>query len=119
MGGHPNYWPKNKVDHNLKQLQNGGLTNSAHDSNSIMHYSFPSWMFIKNENSPCFTEENNNLSLTDQEMMGRAYPFDNEVIAAIDTYRVNNLGSIIAMPNITNNIQKFHIKHLEYYKQIQ
>ena len=39
LGGSPNYWTKAKVDHNLRQLTKGGLTYSAHDIHSIMHYS--------------------------------------------------------------------------------
>ena len=118
MGGPPNYWPKHKVDHNLRQLKQGGLTNSGHDSDSIMHYSFPTWMFIENEKSPCYTSENHDLSATDKIMMEKAYPFKKEIIETIDKSRVVHLESIINNTKTPNTIQAFHHKHLDFYKNI-
>lgn len=115
LGGPPNYWPKWKVDHNLRQLLAGGLTYSAHDSQSIMHYSFPAWMFIKGEQSPCFTSENTHLSDTDKEMMEKAYPFDDHLIARTDENRIGNLRSIMAVQTPKSAIHDFNQSHLAYY----
>ncbi len=115
LGGPPNYWPKWKVDHNLRQLQVGGLTYSAHDSKSIMHYSFPAWMFIKGEQSGCFTAENTHLSETDKEMMGKAYPYDDELIARTDESRIENLRSLMTTQSPKSPIHDFNQNHLAYY----
>ncbi len=75
LGGSPNFWPKWKVDHNLRQLQSSdAFTVSPHDPRSIMHYSFPKWMFHRGEQSHCFTEVNESLSDLDQAGMADAYP---------------------------------------------
>ena len=76
LSGPPNFWSKEQVDYNLKQLPAGGLTYSPHDKQSIMHYSFPDWMFVSGENSPCHIEEPTNLSEQDKIMAAKAYPFD-------------------------------------------
>ena len=115
LGGPPNYWPRWKVDHNLRQLQSGGLTYSAHDADSIMHYSFPAWMFITGENSPCYTSENKTLSDMDKEMMKSAYPFDDELIAEVDEERIENLKVLVAAQPKTSPIHEFNRSHLRYY----
>jgi hypothetical protein len=78
LSGPPNNWSKEQVDHNLKQMPAGGLTYSAHDKNSIMHYAFPEWMFLSGTNSPCFSQNNIALSDEDKRMAGEAYPFDED-----------------------------------------
>lgn len=115
LGGPPNYWPKWKVDHNLRQLQSGGMIYSAHDKHSIMHYSFPGWMFVTGKNSPCYTVENNDLSETDKEMMGEAYPFDEELIAMADEDRIESLRELIELQSPSSSIAEFNRNHLEYY----
>lgn len=80
LAGPPNFWSKEQVDYNLKQLPAGGLTYSAHDKNSIMHYSFPAWMFLSGTDSVCYVEENAVLSEEDKIMAGRAYPFDDKLL---------------------------------------
>lgn len=116
LGGHPNYWPKAKVDHNLRQLKQGtGYTYSAHDIESIMHYSFPEWMFKSGTNSPCHTSENNDLSEEDKKMMGKAYPFEQEMIAEIDSSRIENLSELCKMENLPESTNQMHKKHLDYY----
>lgn len=115
LGGPPNYWPKWKVDHNLRQLQSGGMIYSAHDKHSIMHYSFPAWMFVTGEESPCYTTENTDLSETDQEMMADAYPFEEELIAMNDEDRIANLEALIEIQSPDTSIREFNRNHLEYY----
>ena len=117
LGGPPNYWPKWKVDHNLRQLRSGGMIYSAHDKHSIMHYSFPAWMFVTGEDSPCFTTENTELSDMDKEMMGDAYPFDEELIAMNDEDRIANLEALIEHQAPDSRAREFNRNHLQYYLQ--
>lgn len=74
LAGPPNFWSKEKVDFNLGKMPAGGLTYSPHDKYSIMHYSFPDWMFLSGKASPCFVDENMDLSTEDIRMAGAAYP---------------------------------------------
>ncbi|WP_051907926.1 hypothetical protein [Flavimarina sp. Hel_I_48] len=117
LGGAPNYWTKAKVDHNLRQLQEGGLTFSAHDKNSIMHYSFPAWMFISKEESPCFTAVNTELSEEDKRMMQIAYPFEDDRIQKKDKERMGALKELVAMSRNDSDINHFHKRHLDYYEK--
>lgn len=83
LAGPPNYWSKEKVDFNLRQMPAGGLTYSPHDKHSIMHYSFPEWMFLSGKYSPCFIFGNKDLSAEDKRMAGLAYPFEKEKTAQL------------------------------------
>ncbi|WP_432714030.1 hypothetical protein [Pedobacter sp.] len=80
LAGPPNYWSKEKVDFNLRKMPAGGLTYSPHDKKSIMHYAFPDWMFLSGTSSPCYVEENVDLSEEDKQMAAEAYPFEGEQI---------------------------------------
>lgn len=80
LAGPPNYWAKERVDFNLREMPAGGLTYSPHDKHSIMHYSFPDWMFLSGELSACYIAENNDLSPEDIRMAANAYPFEEEKI---------------------------------------
>lgn len=117
LGGAPNYWTKAKVDHNLRQLTEGGLTYSAHDVNSIMHYSFPEWMFISGAKSPCYTQENHQLSEEDKQMMAMAYPFKEELIAKKDNNRIKYLTTMSNLDAFTKASHQLHQKHLDYYRE--
>ncbi len=103
LAGPPNYWPKRKVDHNLRQLPLEDITYSDHDKNSIMHYALPEWMFKSGTNSPCFTKRNTTLSATDKRMMGQAYPKDNEIAERMIDNRINNLSSIVENKTLDEN----------------
>lgn len=81
LAGPPNFWAKEQVDFNLRQMPAGGLTYSPYDKNSIMHYVFPEWMFLSGANSPCYVKENLGLSEADKEMAGEAYPFKEHLLA--------------------------------------
>jgi len=119
LGGPPNYWPKWKVDHNLRQLKQGNLTFSAHDKNSIMHYSFPAWMFLSGEDSQCYTTENHELSPEDKAMMAEAYPMEPGNIQKLDAYRMENLESLARNSELPKTMRELHKNHLEYYRKCQ
>lgn len=115
LGGPPNYWTKAKVDHNLRQLTEGGLTYSAHDKHSIMHYSFPAWMFLTGTKSPCYTEENYELSDEDKKMMAVAYPYKKALIAKKDLTRIEHLTELSNLEDFNKATNQIHQKHLEFY----
>lgn len=81
LAGPPNFWPKEQVDFNLRQMPAGGLTYSPYDKLSVMHYSFPEWMFLSGASSPCYVEENTGLSEEDKKMAEDAYPFKEDLLA--------------------------------------
>lgn len=91
LAGPPNNWSKETVDYNLRKMAAGGLTYSPHDRSSIMHYSFPAWMFVSGEASPCYIPENTNLSEEDKRMAQKAYPFSEESILKQRKERIKNL----------------------------
>lgn len=116
LGGHPNYWSEAKVDHNLRQLRKDGLTFSAHDVHSIMHYSFPEWMFLSGSDSPCHTSKNTSLSNEDKKMMERAYPYANDRITEMDSARINSLQMLSKLEGfLPSSTLKNHRKHMDYY----
>ena len=117
LGGHPNYWPKWKVDHNLRQLPGGGLTYSPHDKHSIMHYSFPAWMFKQGEQSPCYTTRNDELSEKDGEMAGVAYPSNEEAQEALNKTRVAQLESIVQAPEMPKKVTRKFERQLAFIKK--
>lgn len=71
----PNNWSKEMVDYNLKKIAARSLSYSPHDSESIMRYSFPAWMFKSKEKSSCYIGEKMTLSDEDKRMARKAYPF--------------------------------------------
>lgn len=118
LGGAPNYWPKSKVDHNMRQLQEGSISYSAHDSDSIMHYSFPAWMFITEKESPCFTEQNLELSEEDKRMMQNAYPEDEQLVQTRDHQRIKSLEELLSKSTKDDLVTTFRRNHLDYYKKV-
>lgn len=76
LGGPPNYWPKAKVDANLRQLKESVafFELSDFDALSIMKYYFPDWMFTSGKQSHCYSEENVLISEQDKKGVGIAYP---------------------------------------------
>jgi hypothetical protein len=113
----PNRWNRARVDHNLRQLPGGGLTFTAHDKTSIMHYAFPAWMFKKGETSTCFTSRNNILSPMDKSMMGEAYPVSRAAFENQTTTRINNLEKIVHFNELKNDsIKSYFNRHLDFLR---
>lgn len=71
LGGPPNNWPRDKVDHNVFYKYSKDTTQfSKFDPNSIMLYSFPaSWTL-----NGVGTHSNKSLSGTDTSFINRCYP---------------------------------------------
>lgn len=100
LGGPPNNWPRWKVDHNLRKLPGGGLSYSPHDKESIMHYSFPDWMFTTGDQSPCYTHRNNVLSDADKQMAGEAYKEDEAEAEELIDARKANLQELVKFESL-------------------
>lgn len=114
LGGSPNYWPKWKVDHNLRKLPGGGLTYSAHDKESIMHYSFPDWMFTSGDHSPCYTTRNDILSAADKTMAAQAYPRDTDAAAEVVANRRANLTELVGAERLVASQQQRFKRQLRF-----
>jgi hypothetical protein len=75
LGGPPNGWDKETVDHNLRQLRpSSAFLLQTFDAKSIMKYYFGAWMFASGENSKCFSKRNDVLSAGDKKGIAAAYP---------------------------------------------
>ena len=74
LGGPPNNWDRETVDHNLRQLPYDGKLISDPDRKSIMFYQFAPWMFKRGAQSPCYVGPNTTLSAGDKQAMREAYP---------------------------------------------
>jgi hypothetical protein len=104
LGGYANFWPKAKVDFNLRAIQvSSAFLVGPFDKNSIMKYFFDAFMFVKGEKSVCYTKTEN-LVLSDQDRVGAksAYPSDAPAIAKVLIERQRVLeelkGSVNASP---------------------
>lgn len=75
LGGPPNSWDKDKIDHNMRPIVlSPRLRVTDYDRKSIMHYSLPASWFKNGTNSSCWVARNDDLSETDIIAMGAAYP---------------------------------------------
>jgi hypothetical protein len=113
LAGPPNFWSKEKVDFNLKQMPAGGLTFSPYDKQSIMHYSFPEWMFILGSASPCFIEVNNALSEEDKKMAAKAYPFNDITATELRMQRQEHIVQLLKRLDAFNET-----KHSAMYQRL-
>lgn len=74
LAGAPNYWPRQKVDHNLRRITTPEVTTGSFDSASIMLYSFDP-LFYKTTPSPCAPTGNGiDLSAGDRRGLRLLYP---------------------------------------------
>lgn len=95
LGRSPNYWPRSKVDQNLRQLSPyGDYLLSPRDRASVMHYRFPEWMFTRGISSPCCVAENTALSPGDIEGLRAAYPNSADALLSLDAEVMKQLMQI-------------------------
>lgn len=88
LSGKPNRWGRPKVDANLRQLPNSSAFSvgvGPFDNLSVMKYKFPADMFVAGSKSPCFTQDGQNLNLSQQDLVGflSTYPADETALAAV------------------------------------
>ena len=79
LGGPPNEWIISEVDFNLRRLpydRRQTYEISPYDSMSIMHYAFPSWMFVMKDRARCYRAPGSitTLSTLDRRAAAKAYP---------------------------------------------
>ena len=116
LGGPPNNWSKATVNHNMKEMPGGGLTYSLHDRKSVMHYSFPAWMFVKGKASPCFIAPNNKLSASDKKMAAKAYPFAPKKVAAVRAESLAKVEDIVRAAAPGEPVSPFFNQYLEFLR---
>lgn len=83
LGGYANYWSKTTVDANLRTIPTtSAFLVGPFDKSSIMKYFFGAFMFIKGDQSPCYTDAEN-LVVSAQDFVGvaQAYPNDAAAVA--------------------------------------
>lgn len=118
LGGYANFWPRPKVDFNLRALSNtSAYTIGAFDKNSIMKYFFDQSMFIKGKSSPCYTPTEN-LSLSPQDVAGvqEAYPSDASAAADTSASLRDVLQQLRDAPDATPAVYQQTTKQLSFIK---
>jgi hypothetical protein len=84
LGAAPMRWSRQRVDTNLRWLKpsaafpsgtQSGTQIAEFDSNSIMRYHFPDWMFVAGVRSACYAEPIVVLSEEDRRRFNALYPF--------------------------------------------
>lgn len=75
LGGPPNGWPRDVVDHNLRQLADSrAFPKTPFDRDSIMKYEFPARQLVRGEASACYARRSDTLSSGDRSGIAAAYP---------------------------------------------
>ncbi len=118
LGGYANYLPKDKVDSNLRSLPvSSAFLIGPFDKKSIMKYFFAAFMFLKETDSPCYTDsETRNLSDQDKVGAQRAYPSDPILVGTFIGQQKQILAQMAASPNASSAIIKNVKAHLETFK---
>lgn len=83
LQGHPNYWPIEQIDHNLKPIAAAPADAGPFDRKSIMLYAFPASFYKSGVKAECLTLGNNALSEGDIAAVRKFYPADAAQAAAI------------------------------------
>lgn len=108
LSGLPNAWKVPEVDHNLRRLQNSrAYSIGPFDKQSIMKYRFEAAMFLSGHNSPCFTDEGDNNSLSSQDIVGvrSAYPTDDGALAALSRQGAAAALALSSLPNAPESVR--------------
>lgn len=104
LGGPPNQWSKEKVDHNLRQLKDSRafiFRVSQFDPQSIMKYYFPAWMFNNPQTAHCFTAQQNlQISALDADGARDAYPSAALAMQNIATRRAKALNELLKVEKL-------------------
>jgi hypothetical protein len=113
LGGPPNNWPQNVVDHNLKDMPpSRAYPTGPFDKLSIMQYHFDAFMFSSGDLSQCYTS-GENLVLSDLDKAGVAgvYPRARAAIAADDQIRAKAY-EVMSKAEALPKALKAHYNHL-------
>jgi hypothetical protein len=118
LGGKANYWPRNKVDFNLRAIPvSSAYLVGSFDRTSIMKYFFGAFMFVLGDQSPCFTASEN-LLISDQDKAGahQAYSDNPAVISSVITQQTQISNELLANPKISSTLSssiKANLKNLQ------
>jgi hypothetical protein len=107
LGGKANYWPKSKVDFNLRAIPvSSAFLVGSFDKTSIMKYFFGAFMFVAGDQSPCFTPSEN-LVISDQDKAGahEAYSDSPAAVASAITQKKQVFNEILASPNASSSLK--------------
>lgn len=74
LAGSPNFWPRDKVDHNLRPRHAAGDAAGPFDPESIMLYHFPASFLLGGTGAACYTPGNFTLSAGDIAGLRKYYP---------------------------------------------
>jgi hypothetical protein len=111
LGGPPNNWAPEIVDHNLRQLSDSTAFGfGKFDKLSIMKYYFDSWMFIRGEQSDCYSRGGNNeFSDEDKARIADFYPKNSDVAKARIQERISQINKlapdIVSSPMLSSKFQ--------------
>lgn len=78
LGGPPNNWSKETVDHNMQVLNAPGLLATTFDRKSIMLYTFPPEFFKQGIQASCYNSPNTLISDGDKGIVAALYPTSRE-----------------------------------------
>lgn len=107
LGGKANYWPPLVVDFQLRNIPTtSAFLIGPFDKQSIMKYFFDAAMFISGDQSPCYSQpENETLSAQDIAGVQKAYPPNSAVADRIAKQNIQTLREIAAAPNISAKLK--------------
>jgi hypothetical protein len=121
MGGKANYWPKQKVDDNLRSIPASSAYSpyliGSFDKTSIMKYYYDAFMFVSGDKSPCYKPgENETLSAQDEVGASDAYPGDPSKAATAISQLDTILRSVSEFKGVSNQIRKSMENRLDALK---
>jgi len=101
------------VDQNLRQLPaSRAFPVGAFDKYSIMQYHFYDWMYVSGRQSPCYSEENLDLSPGDKNGINYMFPHDSSSIRSAFMEQKRLVKQILDLSNSTMNDQLHLQQHL-------
>lgn len=98
LAGFPNFWPKSKVDHNLRTLHEGDATFGTFDQRSIMLYRFDDLFYKSNPSACAPIGDGKELSDGDKQGLRQLYPFPGAAMMTAVARRQSMLSKIAPAP---------------------
>lgn len=113
MSGAPDYWSRQDVDYNLRQLDDSSAYGvGPFDKHSIMKYHFWPEFFHSGEQSRCYTDAPaNELSEQDKIQIAKIYPHDPELVASKEREKAQ-IAEILETSRSSLPDAQFLIEHL-------